>query len=139
MEVLGMKKIVSKIHKGAYQCETVEFSDMNVELSELNDPAPPSVQTCFTVGEWIAVAYSNKWHPGMAIAMSPQKHSITIRFLDAIGKNRFRFPRKDDTDILNGRTRRKLPQHLCFNDRRKTYRLSEFDYELACDLFYRSN
>jgi hypothetical protein len=86
MEVLGMKKIVWKIHKGAYQCETVEFSDMNVELSELNDPAPPSVQTCFTVGEWIAVAYSNKWHPGIAIAMSPQKHSITIRFLDASAK-----------------------------------------------------
>jgi hypothetical protein len=73
---------------------------MNDEQSQLNYRAPRAVYTCCTVDEWIAVAYSNKWHPGIAISTSPQTHSVSVRFLDVVSTNRFQFSRKGDTDIL---------------------------------------
>jgi hypothetical protein len=57
---------------------------------------------CSNVSDWIAVAYTNRWYPGLVTEVSSTgSHIVTVRFMKVVGINRFRFPPVDDLDEVD--------------------------------------
>jgi hypothetical protein len=80
-------------------------------------------------------SYDRKWYPGIVTACYPN-HTIIVRFMHAVGENRYRFPANDDIDEIDDRTiLMKMTTVDFLGDARLTYRLHEADYSSICQRF----
>ena len=82
VEVFGVDKVICKVFKGRQAYEIIHLAplpDVIVPQSSLRQPLTNSHKCCVT-GDCVAVAYSQKWYPGVVVSTTPGTHTMVVRF-----------------------------------------------------------